>query len=467
MTGGTNKTSGIAIGVAIAGMAFGSTLSASAADLNGGGYADLEERIAELEGTTARKGNRKVSLEISGFVNEALFLWDDGYESNVYVTTNEINPTRVRFKGDAEIAKGWKAGYLIELGINGGRQDRQNQNDDNGTSGTNTVALRHSAWYINSKEYGRVWVGQTSDASDGILETSVANTGHFASSNISQSFGDGGGGFFLRGKDGTLFDGTGGAPTVNFGDLVALGWGGTPDSHRYNLVKYETPTIVGFIGSASWGEDDIWNLALRYAGEFSGFKLAAGVGFTHYNDGTGQRRGAVSAAPGHSDVDVDEFVAGASIIHTQTGLFLTGSYGQDEDNNAKTAVGATAAQLALADDTTNYYFIQAGIERKFIPLGVTTIYGEYFSLERGLALNTNGTTLGVDGLGTAGFDAIVASELSGWGVGINQNLNSAIDLYVAYRHIDVDATLADDSGATEKAALENFDYVTAGAYIKF
>ena len=38
------------------------------------------ERISELEATTARKGNRKVSLTISGWVNEAVFFWDDGTE---------------------------------------------------------------------------------------------------------------------------------------------------------------------------------------------------------------------------------------------------------------------------------------------------------------------------------------------------------------------------------------------------
>ena len=37
-----------------------SVTSASAADLGGNCCADLEERIAELEATTARKGNRKV-----------------------------------------------------------------------------------------------------------------------------------------------------------------------------------------------------------------------------------------------------------------------------------------------------------------------------------------------------------------------------------------------------------------------
>ncbi len=56
---------------------------ASAADLGGDCCADLEERIAELEATTARKGNRKVSLEDFRHVNEAVLWWDDGAESNV------------------------------------------------------------------------------------------------------------------------------------------------------------------------------------------------------------------------------------------------------------------------------------------------------------------------------------------------------------------------------------------------
>ena len=90
---------------------------ASAADLGGDCCADLEERIAELEATTARKGNRKVSLEISGQVNEAVLWWDDGAESNAYVVTNDNSRTRFRFKGKAKIDKDWEAGYQIEVGV--------------------------------------------------------------------------------------------------------------------------------------------------------------------------------------------------------------------------------------------------------------------------------------------------------------------------------------------------------------
>ena len=57
----------VAAGLLVGGLA---TSSASAADLGGNCCADLEERIAELEATTARKGNRKVSLTVSGWVAE-------------------------------------------------------------------------------------------------------------------------------------------------------------------------------------------------------------------------------------------------------------------------------------------------------------------------------------------------------------------------------------------------------------
>ncbi len=72
----------VAAGLLVGGLSAG---SASAADLGGNCCADLEERIAELEATTARKGNRKVSLTISGWVAEQVMWWDDGVEKNVYV----------------------------------------------------------------------------------------------------------------------------------------------------------------------------------------------------------------------------------------------------------------------------------------------------------------------------------------------------------------------------------------------
>src|ERR1051325_4522068 len=58
--------------------------SAKAADLGGDCCADLEERVAELEATTARKGNRKMSLTITGQLNRMIMFWDDGHTHGIY-----------------------------------------------------------------------------------------------------------------------------------------------------------------------------------------------------------------------------------------------------------------------------------------------------------------------------------------------------------------------------------------------
>src|SRR6056297_3733441 len=105
-----------AAGSAIAMMTFS---PAQAADLGGNCCADLEERVAELEATTARKGNRKVSLEVSGHVHEAIVFWavdtsnNVNEEENVYIGTNNASRSRFRFKGSAKINADWSAGFLM------------------------------------------------------------------------------------------------------------------------------------------------------------------------------------------------------------------------------------------------------------------------------------------------------------------------------------------------------------------
>ena len=91
--------------------------NAFAADLGGNCCADLEERIAELEATTARKGNRKVSLTVSGFVAQQVLAWDDGEERNVYITdTGSVSiGTHFKFSGEAKIREGLTAGYVLNI----------------------------------------------------------------------------------------------------------------------------------------------------------------------------------------------------------------------------------------------------------------------------------------------------------------------------------------------------------------
>src|SRR5215467_4173892 len=86
-----------AAGIIVGGVAMP---SAKAADLGGDCCADLEERVAELEATTARKGNRKMSLTITGQVHKMIMWWDDGKSSKTYYgVENRNSSTRFSLLG--------------------------------------------------------------------------------------------------------------------------------------------------------------------------------------------------------------------------------------------------------------------------------------------------------------------------------------------------------------------------------
>ncbi len=50
-------------------------------------------------------------------------------------------------------------------------------------------------------------------------------------------------------------------------------------------VRYDSPTWHGFSVSADWGDDDFWDVAARYSGEFNGFKLSAAAAYNQWTDG--------------------------------------------------------------------------------------------------------------------------------------------------------------------------------------
>jgi hypothetical protein len=459
MFGGLQKSTSLAALLAVAGFAL-SGAAAQAADLGGNCCADLEERIAELEATTARKGNRKVSLTVSGQVNEAIMFFDDGVEKNAYQVTNNNARTRFRFVGTAKIDAAWSAGYLLEIGVRGAGSNGVSQNSDEASNG---LDVRHSAWWLQNKDLGKLWVGQTSQAVDGITEINLANMGHF---NNGGQFQDSVGGFLLRNANGTR-----GTQSMN---NLTNGNANPGEGDRYNVVKYETPTIAGFIASASVGEDKMYDAALRFAGEFSGFKLAAGVGYAKWTDGSattstaaaGTERGCAritAAAFNGKDVSCDEFGASASIMHVPTGLFATGAYGEKNDDQRVFVVPGSKKK-------DEFYWVSAGIEQKFFPVGKSTFYGEYFEGKYGATVTGAGLGNGAGvafaaGTGTAGAAGnIASSSVSFYGVGFNQSIDAAaMDIYVAYRNYEVDVT----STAGTKAALNDLQTVYTGAMIKF
>ena len=129
MIGGLRETASVLAIAALCcvGAAALAAKPAKAADLGGDCCADLEERVAELEATTARKGNKKVSVQIYGKVNRAVMFWDDGGEQNVYSVDNYNESSRTGIKGNAKISDDWSAGYRLEWEYRMAASSRVNQ----------------------------------------------------------------------------------------------------------------------------------------------------------------------------------------------------------------------------------------------------------------------------------------------------------------------------------------------------
>ncbi|MFZ1105557.1 MAG: porin, partial [Hyphomicrobiaceae bacterium] len=285
---------------------------ANAADLGGDCCADLEERVAELEATTARKGNRKVSLTISGQVTTHLMYWNDGNNtqgSDTYVVDNvAAGGTFINFGGSAKITPNLTAGFQLAFSFfNGSRSHQVSQLDDDGGNGGDTNIVSHlSNWYIDHKQLGRITLGRINTATAGITTIDLGGAGVIANASF---------GYWQRGMNLALNDNLLGAGTWS----AALGGNDVNGASlsRANAISYTSPTFGGFSVAAAWGEDDIWDVAVRYAGEFSGFRLAAGVGYINNSSGLNE------VVKDHAVGDEPNIWKGsASVLHVASGLFL-------------------------------------------------------------------------------------------------------------------------------------------------
>jgi len=411
MIGGLMKTtSRFAIAAAASFLVGGFALTpAKAADLGGDCCADLEERVAELEATTVRKGNRKVSVTLYGWVNAGITWYDTGEESDVYVVDNDTASSRIGVKGSAQIRPGLEAGYRLEMKAAGDDLSGTAANDaDDGAGGgssVDNVRLRHASWYLKHDQLGTITVGQTDGAATGVESIDLSGAASWISYNGAQDWN------YSYG----IFDST----SQTYTGLV---WGNVLDDFdvsRGSMIRYNSPTFSGFDFSASWGEDDRYDLALRYSNDWNGLSVAAGVGYSNISDETCD---AVTGPVVNGECDnqsgpggeAQVFLASLSLYHASSGLFGVLSYGE-KDNN-----------IVGFDNGTNWYG-KIGWRKNFSGMGETAFYGEYTQSD-----NVSGAIIG----GT-----FVGSQGTQWGVGVGQDIDAVGGtLYLGYRHSTADLT---------------------------
>lgn len=437
--------------LASASLCLGSGTAASA-DLAGNCCADLEERIAELEATTARKGNKKVSLMISGWVTEQIMGWSDGISSDAYVGTslNDLG-TRLHFDGSAQINAEWSAGYSLRFDVTGANGFVQDANNAKGGEGP--PGLLNSYWWIKSDKLGRVAVGRQSHASDDTW-VDLSGAGSIFAANL----------VIFDGQNFNLVpEGTGTRAKARWGDIatcytVGVGIFADCGGDRTNSVRYDTPTWNGFVVSTSWGEDDFWDVALRHSGEFGSFKTLLGLS---YQDNSSERINTIT--------DSQLWQANFAFLHTPTGIFGSVHYGHETPDGFK---------------DTDQLYLKAGVRANLNPLGATVFYGEYghdkdmFSGLLGGAV-FSGTTDICDGFaGTGGRidNACLAnpggveatgSKFSRFGFGVVQEIDAAsMAVWLKYKNHSADVDFS-SNGAGQSESMENLHIYALGGAVFF
>ncbi len=396
--------------------------------------ADIESRLAELN--AIGKGNRAMSLEISGQVHRALLHWSDGQERNTY----SVDPTSwgsyTDFEGDAELEQGWEAGFLLQLEYPIGESAELNQ-DLTTTPATPVIGAANI--YLEQEDLGRITIGFQTEAHDHVTESDLSGTDQFSGPATS----DWNGGFRIVGPSSGKVD----ADELTWSSIGADNIGDGDDA---NAVRYDTPEIQGFQTSVSWAQAGVAALGLRYSYDGKLFGVEAGAAAARYNEP--ERSPCIDIDPRSGCTTI---AASISVLHKPSLISLT------------------LAGAQIVDDPSDRFLDLPGPDRWFygkvsqkwslFEVGATTFYGEYF---RGLR---HGKLALEDNLGGGPEAADFSATTEAFGVGIMQSFDAAeLQTYIAWRSYTIggEASIG-PNGRQEALDLDGFTAIMAGSRISF
>lgn len=399
---------------------------------------NIEHLMMGLTTAPLRNDNSNLTLRAYGQLNRAAMFWDDGVKSKGYAVDNETSSSRLGMYGKYRFSDELKAGVRVEVDLKATSSSEVSSGDRWGMSherwsdfADGALRLRHAYWYLDNSTLGRVTVGQQSPATDDITLINLGSEMSDAALHYNNSF--------------ALPIASPGVFHVKWGDLAH-----TVDSSRGLFVRYDTPTLAGFVVSVAGGEDQRWDAGIRYSVDWGSLRLAAGIGYAQ--DG---------------ELDFRDVRGSLSALHMPTGLFVSLAGGLRDDDGVALDV----------DRNGQFYFAQAGLSRRFLSVGKTTVYGEVgryddFSVGRVFTANLTGKDR---------HWAMTNTEVDRWGFGIEQAVESSkLLLYGQFHHYEASfagqrcieltgASCTPDltAGSRRGFAPEPWKAVVVGARIQF
>ncbi len=332
-----------------------------------------------------------VDVEVYGQVNKLLMAVDDGRDTDVSVGDNDYSSTRFGVKGSQVLDNGLTASVLLEAELQDNASDTVTQvgNSSSGTTATTdaddygvsggSFESRHARVGI-AGDFGALFLGQTSTASDSTTEQDLAGTKDVLGSDVE----DIGGGYVFRNTAGTGSQAS-----------VATFTNNMDGNGRASVIRYDSPIFNGFQARASVAQGGDMDLALYYRGTYDAFEVAAAIGYLANNDNVG-------------DVaeSMESQLSGSVSVKHDSGLGATFAYGQ-QDLEEDTA----------ANEDPEFFYAKVGYT--WDAFEVAADYGKF---------NDNLTTDTTD------------HDVKAIGFGAQYNMGNGVSVSALYRTFDLDYT---------------------------
>jgi outer membrane immunogenic protein len=428
------------------------------------------EEEEEENGEKPSVNEEQKTWVLSGILNRALLVWDDGDQLAVNSVDNSQDSSAFELNGRFDMSGGWVSEFTTVVDTMWASADSVDQID---WTGEEFVAeLPYLFAGLRHENYGRLLVGLLDSASDEIDNINLAEADAVSDASFEQFVSN----FYLRaegipGRRG-LATGTGQSfgEELRWGDLLVAKFAGA--SGRF--ITYISPSFEGLEASAAVGQpQDLFLLKGHQGFEFS--DKTGGVfadAALRYKHDMGKAFRVEAGAGVWSDTSEEEnateptedlgFGGSLAIRHIASGVNASVNYATVSHTDDCESPGLVTGKCR-GDDT--FLYTKGGVVRDLVEWGPTAFYGEYFKSWR--ELNDSDEDL-VNTIFPGEDDPLVptevqASETTGWGLGVVQHVEPInTELYLGFRHYSLDTDLITDAGPIASQEFEDMITIVAG-----
>jgi hypothetical protein len=343
-------------------------------------------------------GDDESYVQLYGQINKGFLSYDDGQTTlNYFPVDNASSTTQFGLRSFRRLDEDWSIGGSLEAEWAPYSTGEINQIDKHNAYWDTAFLLHLAEVYIDSKKYGRLWLGQGSMASDGIAEFDKSGTtlaGYVSVSDIAS-------GQFYRFNNGMLSN-------IQVGDTFRE----YDELSRRFRVRYDTPDLNGFVFGASIGQQIVpsqtnvteWDVAAQYSKRHGEFDISGGLAYSHAGGNTHGINGSVSS------------------LHVPSGISLT---------------FASAVEFQPGRNG-KYFYTKLGYQADYFDFGTTS-----FSVDAYFGRNLNAITSESVSIG---FQAV--QSVDSWGT----------DFYLGIRSYDYDDNVDDYKKSLAVLAGSRFEF---------